>query len=154
MAVYFEALVGGLMLIDTGARLRVSPSVLEAARKAAQGGPVVGAGDSRLGYADTTPQQIVDQINAVNEGCDPKVIYKDWIADDCFDVTSRLAQIVTPALAICGDEDPLTPLKYHEFLRDKMPACQLVSVPNAGHWPFAENPEAFDHAVLEFLERL
>jgi len=153
VAIYFEARVRGLMLIDTGARLRVSPTVLDLARKAAEGGSD-GGGDSRLGYADSTPQDVVDRLNAVNAGCDPKVIYKDWIADDCFDVTSRLAQIVAPTMAICGDQDTLTPLKYHEFLRDKMPQCELVTIPNAGHWPFVENPEAFDRAVQEFLERL
>lgn len=153
VALYFEELVGGLMLIDTGARLRVNPKVLELARKAAEQGSA-GSGDSRLGYADSTAQGVVDGVNAVTAGCDPEVVYKDWIADDSLDFMSRLRQITVPALAICGEQDPLTPVKYHEYLRDKLPQCELVTVANAGHWPFVENPDAFDAAVSEFLSDL
>ncbi len=153
VALYFEELVGALMLIDTGARLRVSPTVLELARKAAERGSVT-SGDSRLGYADSTPQDVVDSVSAVTAGCNPQVVYKDWIADDSFDCMSRLSQITVPTLAICGEQDPLTPLKYHEYLRDNLPRCELVTIANAGHWPFVENREAFDAAVSKFLSGL
>jgi pimeloyl-ACP methyl ester carboxylesterase len=153
VAVYFEPLVAGLMLIDTGARLRVNPKVLEFARKAVADGRNV-AGDSRLGYADTTHQQVVDAVNTLTAGCDPKVIYKDWIAGDSFDFMSRLAQVTVPTLAICGEHDMLTPPKYHTYLGDNMPDCRVVTIEDAGHWPFVENPAAFNSAVLEFLARL
>lgn len=153
VAVYFAPLVSALMLIDTGARLRVNPKVIDLARRAAAQGrtPV---GDARLGYAESTPQAIVDAVNVLTAGCDPKVVYKDWIADDSFDFMSRLPHITVPALAICGAEDPLTPLKYHEYLRDKLPDCRLATVEDAGHWPFVENPAVFNHSVLEFLDQL
>ena len=153
VAIYFQELTRGLLLIDTGARLRVNPKVIELSRKAAEGDVVVG-GDSRLGYADTTPQDVVDRVNAASAGCDPKVVYKDWIADDSFDFMSRLGQITVPTLAICGTEDQLTPMKYHEFFCKNMPQCALVTVADAGHWPFVENPAAFDAAVGEFLAGL
>jgi pimeloyl-ACP methyl ester carboxylesterase len=152
-AVYFEGLVSGLMLIDTGARLRVNPKILDLAREAAREGRAI-EGDSRLGYAQATPQAIVDSVNAVTAGCDPRVIHKDWIADDSFDFMSRLAQIAVPALAICGEQDPLTPLKYHEYLADNLPDCRLATVTDAGHWPFVENAAVFNAHVLEFLDRL
>ncbi len=153
VAVYFEALVAGLMLIDTGARLRVNPRLLDFARKAAEAGSVPDA-DARFGYAEKTPRSVVDGISAITAGCDPRVTYKDWIADDSFDFMSRLAQINVPALAICGEEDPLTPLKYHEYFRDKLPDCRLVTIADAGHWPFVENRAAFDAGVMEFLGTL
>ena len=152
VAIYFETLVSGLLLIDTGARLRVSPSVIKSARLAAGEG-AVRDNDSRLGYAKSTPQSVVDQVNVATAGCNAEVIYKDWIADDSCDFMTRLAKIDVPALAICGVEDPLTPIKYHEHLRDNLPQCELVTVANAGHWPFAENPTEFNARVLEFLNR-
>ena len=152
VAVYFRERVGGLVLIDTGARLRVSPRVIETARQAASTGRSTSV-DSRLGYAASTPQAVVDRVNDVTAGCAPAVVYKDWIADDSFDMMSRLRRIDVPALAICGDQDPLTPLKYHEFLRDNLPDCRLEVVPDSGHWPFVENPDVFDARVLAFLGR-
>ena len=65
---------------------------------------------------------------------------------------SRLPSIIVPSLAICGDEDEFTPIKYHEYFRDKLPNCQLKIISDAGHWPFVEQPELFDHTVLEFLD--
>ncbi len=154
LALYFRDLVAGLMLIDTGARLRVNPKVLDLARKAAENGSADIQPDSRFGYADSTPQHVVEGINAVTSGCDSRVIYKDWIADDSFDCMSRLGQITVPSLAICGELDPLTPLKYHEYLRERLPHCDLVTIQNAGHWPFVENPSAFNAAVVNFLSEL
>jgi len=152
-ALYFERLVGGLLLIDSGARLRVSPNVIEFSRRAALAGRAVGE-DSRLGYAESTPQEIVDKVTALTAGCKPAVKYKDWIADDSFDVISRLPHIKVPTLAICGAEDPLTPLRYHEFLRDNLPNCTLEVIAGAGHWPFAEQAEDFNTRVLAYLDTL
>ncbi|MGR9091779.1 MAG: alpha/beta fold hydrolase [Gammaproteobacteria bacterium] len=153
VAIYFPQLVSALMLIDTGARLRVNPKILELARQAALAGRSPG-GDSRAGFADGTPPAIVDEVNALTAGCDPAVKYRDWVADDSFDVMGRLAQLAVPTLAICGAEDPLTPLKYHEFIRDCLPDCRLEVVDGAGHWPFAEQPQAFNSSVSEFLASL
>lgn len=153
MAIYFPRLVAALMLIDTGARLRVNPKILELARKAAQAGRDF-AGDSRAGFAASTPQAIVEEVRELTAGADPAVKYRDWIADDTFDVMGRLAQISVPVLAICGAEDPLTPLKYHEYLRDHLPDCRLDVIDGAGHWPFAEQPQAFNASVGEFLRSL
>ena len=153
VAIYFPRLVAGLMLIDTGVRLRVNPKILELARKAALTGRSP-AGDSRAGFSDSTPQAIVDEVNALTADCDPMVKYRDWVADDTFDVMGRLAQITVPALALCGADDPLTPLKYHEFMRDHLPDCRLEVIDGAGHWPFAEQPQAFNASVDEFLRSL
>lgn len=153
VAIYFPRLVAALMLIDTGARLRVNPKILELARKAALAGRDF-AGDSRAGFADSTPQVIVDAVNELTAGADPAVKYRDWIADDTFDVMGRLAQITVPVLAICGAEDPLTPLKYHEYLRDHLPDCRLEVIDGAGHWPFAEQAQAFNSSVGGFLRSL
>jgi pimeloyl-ACP methyl ester carboxylesterase len=153
LAVYFDSLVSGLLLIDTGARLRVNPKVIDQARKIAAGDRSIQV-NSRFGYADGTSQSVVDEINRINAGCDPQVIYKDWIADDSCDFLSRLGGIDAPALAICGKQDPLTPPKYHEFLRDKMPNCKMVTIEKSGHWPFAESPQAFDAAIIQFVAEL
>ena len=153
VAIYFPHLVAALMLIDTGARLRVNPKILALARKAALEGRDFGS-DSRAGFAAGTPQAIVDEVNGLTGGADPAVKYRDWIADDTFDVMGRLAQITVPVLAICGAEDPLTPLKYHEYLRDHLPNCRLDVIERAGHWPFAEQAPAFNSSVDAFLRSL
>ena len=153
LALYYPKCVEGLLLVDTGARLRVDPGIIETARRAADGEDLPPS-NPRRGFARGTPQKIVDEINVITEQCSPLVTYKDWIADDTCDLMSRLPSIIVPSLAICGDEDEFTPIKYHEYFRDNLPNCQLKIIPNAGHWPFVEQPLLFDRTVLEFLDSL
>jgi pimeloyl-ACP methyl ester carboxylesterase len=152
-ALYHADLLNGLLLIDTGARLRVHPDILQASRLAAETG-------RRLpmrrdwGFASTTPQSVVDAVEAMTADTDPRVTYVDWICDDTFDCLSRLQDIRVPALAICGQEDRLTPVKYHQFFHTHMPNCQLVVIKQAGHWLFLEQPQEFTRLVRDFLDRL
>jgi len=153
VALYYPKHVESLLLIDTGARLRVDPAIIETARRAAHGEDLLPS-NPRRGFASGTPQEIVDEVNMITGQCSPLVTYKDWIADDTCDLMSRLPSIIVPSLAICGDEDEFTPIKYHEYFRDNLPNCQLEIISDAGHWPFVEQPKLFDHIVLEFLNDL
>jgi pimeloyl-ACP methyl ester carboxylesterase len=152
-ALHHPELLAGLVLVDTGARLRVNPTLLHAAREAARSGrgPAV---DRQWGYASGTPQAVVDALRALTADTDPRVTYGDWIADDTFDVMPRVAEIRVPALAVCGAEDRLTPVKYHRFLAAQIPGCRLEIIEGAGHWVFWEQPEAFARAVRGFLDGL
>jgi len=152
-AIYDGDLLDGVLLVDTGARLRVDPALLRGARAAAAAGraPVT---DRSWGFASATPQSVVDAVQELTAGTDPAVTYQDWIADDTFDVMSRLDHIGVPTLAICGAQDRLTPVKYHQFLAARIPGCRLAVVENAGHWMFWEQPDAFTQTVRGFLDGL
>lgn len=153
VALYDGAPLEALLLVDTGARLRVGPSILAGARRTAKEGAAP-SGDPRFGYAEATAASIVDEVASLRAGERGDVLYKDWLADDSCDFMTRLGVIDVPALAVCGAEDPLTPVKYHEFFRDRLPDCRLEVIPGAGHWPYFEQPEAFDRAVGGFLADL
>ena len=153
VALYRRSLVEALLLIDTGARLRVNPVVLEQAHRLAAGEQIPDS-NPRRGFAKGTAQAVIESAAAIRQQCSAEVTYKDWVADDTCDFMSRLPHIAMPALAICGDEDELTLVKYHEYFRDHMPDCRLEIVAGAGHWPFIEQPETFDGHIFEFLDTL
>jgi pimeloyl-ACP methyl ester carboxylesterase len=152
-ALYHGELLDGLILVDTGARLRVDPALLRGARQAAEAGRAI-VTDRSWGFAATTPQSVVDEVQKLTADTDPAVTYQDWIADDTFDVMSRLRDIRVPTLAICGAQDRLTPVKYHQYLAAQISGCQLTIVENAGHWMFWEQHETFTRTVRVFLDRL
>src|SRR5215472_5393097 len=143
----------GLVLVDTGARLRVDPALLRGAREAAAAGHAP-ATDRSWGFASATPQSVVDAVQGLTAGTDPSVTYQDWIADDTFDVMSRVKDIRVPTLAVCGADDRLTPVKYHQFLAAQIAGCQMTVIEQAGHWMFWEQPEAFTRRVRAFLDSL
>lgn len=71
-----------------------------------------------------------------------------------FDVRHRLGDILVPALAIVGQYDWLCPPAVSRALADGIPNGQFVEIPEAGHFPFSEEPDAFLDAVRDFLHRV
>jgi pimeloyl-ACP methyl ester carboxylesterase len=152
-ALYHPARIAGLVLADTGARLRVAPDLLGTARAAAASGRAPAA-DRSWAFAAGTPQAVVTRVQSLTAGTDPRVTYADWIADDTFDMMTRVGEITAPTLALCGAEDRLTPVKYHRYLQERIPDCRLAVIEGAGHWSFHEQPAQFDRAVSAFLAGL
>ena len=152
-ALHHPELLDGLVLVDTGARLRVHPALLRGAREAATAA-LAPATDRSWAYAGATPQSVVDAVQRLTAATDPWVTYGDWIADDTFDVMSRLKDIRVPTQIVCGAEDRLTPVKYHELLAAQISGSRLTIIEKAGHWVFWEQPETFTRAVRAFLDGL
>jgi len=152
-ALHHPELLDGLVLVDTGARLRVSPALLRGSREAATAA-LTPVADRSWAYAGSTPQSVVDAVQKLTAPTDPWVTYGDWIADDTFDVMSRVKDIRVPTLIVCGAEDRLTPVKYHEFLTAQISGSRLTIIEGAGHWVFWEQPETFTQTVRGFLDSL
>lgn len=60
-------------------------------------------------------------------------------------------QIRVPTLIVWGRKDRLIPVEESERLASRIPGSRLVVLPDAGHLPQREQPEAFSRAVAEFL---
>jgi pimeloyl-ACP methyl ester carboxylesterase len=70
------------------------------------------------------------------------------------DATAGLPHIAVPTLVLVGADDVVTPPDKAQFLADSIPNAQLVTLSGAGHLANLENPDAFNSAVREFLDRL
>jgi 3-oxoadipate enol-lactonase len=66
-------------------------------------------------------------------------------------VTSRLKEIRTPTLVICGNDDPATPPAMAREIQENIPGAKLALIPQAAHLANIEQPEAFNRALAEFL---
>src|SRR3974377_1456865 len=86
--------------------------------------------------------RVVDCCAKLTGDTDPAVTYQDWIADDTFDVMSRVKDICVPALVISGAGVRLTPVKYHQFLAAQIPGCRLTVVEKAA-LPLGGDPRPF-----------
>jgi pimeloyl-ACP methyl ester carboxylesterase len=67
------------------------------------------------------------------------------------DITDRLAAIQAPTLLVWGARDTLIPLRVGGALAARLPGARVVIIPEAGHNPMWERPEAFNRAALAFL---
>ncbi|MDX2474094.1 MAG: alpha/beta hydrolase, partial [Candidatus Krumholzibacteria bacterium] len=77
-------------------------------------------------------------------------------------VLDRLADITQPTLVLFGENDRLIPNRYlhgghtvdiAEQGAQKMPAAELVMVPECGHFVQFEKPEVANQSMLEFLAK-
>lgn len=80
------------------------------------------------------------------------VTVRDFETCDAFDVRDRLREVAAPTLAICGEHDPLTPPRFHEYLAAELPNCEYVEIADAAHSPMLERPAAFNDAVRSFVD--
>ncbi len=78
--------------------------------------------------------------------------YDQLIANISYDYTERLGEIAAPTLVVWGREDGLVPLAdAYEYDRI-IPDSRLLILEDTGHVPMAERPQAFNEAVLSFVE--
>lgn len=151
MALEYGAELGGLILIGTGARLRVHPSLLEEAQTAPQQAKrqltELAVIQSNVG---TLAQTLLHE--QVTPG--PNILYRDLAACNAFDCMARMHEISRPTLIICGADDRMTPVKYSQFLHDHMKSATLCVIANAGHYVMREQPEQVNQAIREWLEKI
>jgi 3-oxoadipate enol-lactonase len=52
-----------------------------------------------------------------------------------------------------GDQDHATPPEAARQIHEQLPGSQLLVIPSAAHLSNVEQPEAFNNALANFLER-
>jgi pimeloyl-ACP methyl ester carboxylesterase len=82
------------------------------------------------------------------------VTERDFRSCHSFDVRGELGEIDTPALALVGEHDRLTPPAYHEYLAEELPNCAYAEVADAAHLSMLEAPEAFNDRLSAFVAGL
>ncbi len=139
--------LAGLVLIGTGARLRVHPDYLERCLDDAQWRAEAPEYYAAIN-AELAPQLAE---RALESG--PMVEYNDLAACDKFDVMERVKEISLPSLVIVGADDIMTPVRYAEYLGRELQDAEVVVAPNSGHFVTLEQPGAVNAAIAEFLNR-
>ena len=151
MGLEYALELGGLILIGTGARLRVHPDLLKGAKETPQ---QTNLQLQRLAIADTTNPAVLASPSDEQAKTQPNMLYRDLAACNIFDVMSRLSDIHLPTLIVCGAEDRLTPVKYSEYLHSHIAGSTLHIIPLAGHYVFREQPEAVNRAIEEWIQQI
>ncbi len=153
-----QSTVRGLVLVASGARLRMHPAFLQAARERAEAAPTAPLTEplvpaERCLGPNPTPE-VRAWLAAQAGRATAQAVYADFQANDAFDVMARLAEVLVPTLIIGGAEDSMAPPKFQQYLAENIPNARLVLLPGAGHYPMAEQPAAFDQTLAEFLAQL
>jgi pimeloyl-ACP methyl ester carboxylesterase len=141
----------GLVLLATGARLRVHPMILELFEQI-----------QKTGERPPSPPGVYEA------GVDPALIAwdeecrlltpiasggADWRACDAFDRVGQLGGIGVPALVVAGSNDMLTPPKYAQYLASEIQGSELQIIEGAGHMLVFERVPELAGWIRAFAER-
>jgi pimeloyl-ACP methyl ester carboxylesterase len=144
--------LAAIITVGSGARLRVHPMFLEGLEK------VIKEPGAENPLTTTAFEQIDPELasvlkrRSVENG--PAAALNDLKACDQFDIMDRLPQITVPALALCGDQDIMTPPKYSQYLAAHMLRAKDLVIPGGTHMVFAEKPREVNRAIEDFLQSL
>ena len=102
------------------------------------------------------PREFVDKMHHdFDRGTRRAVLALYRATDDPAKLASELgpsiAALRKPALVVWGDKDPYASVQYAERQREFFDVEGLVIVPGSGHWPFIDDPEPVEQAVVSFL---
>ena len=149
----------GLILVATGARMKMRPDFLEEARKTAEiyGSEVPSATHIipvEQMVHPAIPTDVVQWLKDRIGRASAQATYADFQANNNFDVMNRLGEIRTPTLVVGGSDDRMAPRKFAEFLANGIPGARLEMLDPCGHYPQVEQEEAFNRAVELFVASL
>jgi pimeloyl-ACP methyl ester carboxylesterase len=151
VALKHRGAVSGLILVDGGAKLGVSPSILE------------GLSNQPLRAIEELITPMSFHVVNLTMGREARtalslsnlgVFLNDYRACDGFDVRDELSSISAKSMIVCGEDDRMTPPKYSQYLNDRIPGSSMFVIPEAGHMVPLEKPEALGGLVQTFLSGL
>lgn len=151
LALKYPEMIKGIILVGTGARLRVLPMILsgllenfeETVHKI-----------NELHYSQkTSPDMLAKSLERMLD-VRPEILHGDYLACDRFDIMKEVEQIKLPTLILCGEEDQLTPVKYSQFLRDHINGSILELIPGSGHMVMMESASAFNEKIRDFISQV
>lgn len=128
--------ISALVLIGTGCRLRVLPSILDSVKN-----------DFQMFIADMNEELKKEFLKTT-----PNVVYNDFKICDEFDTLDKTDSIDIPCLILVGKDDIMTPVKYSEFFHKKIKDSKLVIIEDAGHMAMIEQPKEMNKAIENFIE--
>lgn len=141
--------LAGLVLIGTGAKLRVSPTILDQIiPNFEQAVTTV----NQFAWTTNTPPEMVSRGRDLLSETAPAIMHNDFTACDRFDIRPQLNQINIPTLVIAATDDSLTPPKNGRFLADHIPEAQFVLLDGVGHMMMIEKPGETAEAIEAFLK--
>ncbi|MGY5878898.1 MAG: alpha/beta hydrolase [Candidatus Thorarchaeota archaeon] len=150
-ALRYPELISGIILVGTGARLRVAQFIFETIDNNFDE-YVEGAGNFMF-YEDTS-KELIEASKIEIRKCKPAIIRRDFAACNGFDIMDRVSEISLPTLILVGEQDIMTPVKYSKYLHDNMQNSTMHVIEKAGHSVMLEQPREFNTHVKDWMKSL
>ena len=140
----------GLVLMNTGAKLKVSDSILNSCivETPEQESAWIKYHEAHYSCPDKDIQHL---LTKKTEAIGPHTERIDLQDCNNFDIMGRLEYLRLPTHIICGSDDNLTPPKYSEYLNSHISESKLTLVPNSGHFSQLDSHKMVNQCIETFV---
>jgi len=142
----------GIILIGTGALLRVNPDYLQICESPGL------ANTEWLDWETSNFKSVEPDIHQVlvqrAEEIGPEVQLNDLMACNQFDVMEEVHNIRIPTRIVCGSQDIMTPVKYSDYLADRITGSKEDMVSDATHYVQLDKYHEVNQKIEEFMTSL
>ena len=152
MALRYARKLKALLLIGTGARLRVLPEALEMMRRMAFG--EIPPKFHPWGFAEKASPEIIAEGEKEWAKTGSLARYYDFVSCDQFDIIGEVEKIRLPGLDRLRERRPPDSGQVLGIPEQKIAGSKMEVIEGAGHLVMLENPRGFSQAILRFLRGL
>lgn len=152
-ALKYPTEVKGLVLMNTGGKLRVSKTILDSCKIESKDQLNTWAKYHKANY-ECPDRDIQELLTQKTVAIGPSTEQHDLKACNDFDVMSSLPNLTIPTNIICGSEDQLTPVKYAKHLNSEIKNSEITIVPNSKHFSMLDNHKQVNQSIDSFLYKL
>lgn len=143
-ALRYPERTAGLVLLGTGARLKVSADIF-----ASIDDDWPGCIDAlvKASVAPSASSELRTRMKEWHLAVGQATTRQDYANCNAFDVMERLGPVKAKTLVVVGSEDQMTPPKYSRFLNEKIAGSTLAVIDGAGHMAHAERAEIVNDSI-------
>lgn len=141
----------GVMLIGTGARLRVHPMIFDWLENDFDS-YIEALGD--FVFDESADTRLIQASKKEASKCNPRIIARDFAFCNEFDVMDDIQDIQYNTLVLVGESDKMTPVKYSQYLADRISNSEIHVIPRAGHSVMLEQPSMMNEHIRTWAMNL
>jgi pimeloyl-ACP methyl ester carboxylesterase len=140
--------VGALVLVSTGAKMGVDPTILEGLRSEPMKTIENNITPRSFNFLDLG---LAREARTALSISNLPVFLNDYLACDGFDVRGKLEGIRAKTGIFCGDKDRMTPPRWSHYLKAHIPGAEAYFIKDSGHMLPLERPETLARLLQSFL---
>ena len=144
--------LNGLILVGTGAKLKVSSAYIDGLRNSTDG--VTEWVDSQKGFFSGVEPDLYQLLVQRAAQIGPDVGLNDLLCCDKFDVLSEISRISLPTEIIAGSMDQLAPVKFSDYLASNIVNSKEWVVQGGDHFLQLQHHREVNGRIEKFLQRL
>lgn len=149
LALRRPTLARAIVLVNSGATLRVATPILDAIRDQFELIPSI---MGKMVFGSETPAEVAERWAGALFDAPGPVVLADMEACDGFDVEPRLSELQIPVDLLVGKEDHLTPPRLGRRLIERTPTASMEVIPGAGHMLPLERADLVAKAIARRLD--